>query len=586
MLANEMWWTGEQAGLFGGFAGSMCGVLGASIGVIVPLLANKGKGRNLVYGMFVGMAALGVLALSIGCFALIKDQPYHVWYPGLLFGFLLTVLACSIFPVVVLRYRQAEHRLMDADLLRGGQPRKKQQTSITGIICFALITVMLTSGSTYGLVLVFKTITSASPSMVSKSRASDSHNFVLDNGIQVHLLPFENIGWVGVIASYDVGFIDDPKGYPQLAHLVEHLRVTGATSDSDANERLTLLNEIGSANAETQPHFTYYDYLVPKDQLELILQTETDRLSNLQLTQEDILREGPRAAEEAVGIASSNPAYLHKFALMAAIQAWRWGETHANIITGLDAIPIEFVEEFITEHYRPDSLKLYVAGDFDITSIHALLGETLGSVQGPNKAKNIRVEDWSGVTRLDIMTWDLPATIVAASLKPPQTDQDRRIVTTTFAANLTQIQNDTSDTLMQPLGTSMQWPSGVLPTFMLGTVKEISSPQEAVSNLAQIIMTPPPSQVISMSRKSIQMQLPELTPEFIASQAKQLASMRGINESKAKGMIVLQSALNRAVWEMVESPVVRVSNDSWNAVLAASLNPQNAGSLIIHPQSD
>jgi hypothetical protein len=51
---------------------------------------------------------------------LINDQPYHVWYPLVLIGGILTLVMGPLLPVVRLRYRQAEQRKLDAAGLRGG----------------------------------------------------------------------------------------------------------------------------------------------------------------------------------------------------------------------------------------------------------------------------------------------------------------------------------------------------------------------------------------------------------------------------------------------------------------------------------
>jgi hypothetical protein len=45
-------------------------------------------------------------------------QPYHVWYPLALAGFILTFVCGGLLPVLLLRYRQAEARRMQAQDLR------------------------------------------------------------------------------------------------------------------------------------------------------------------------------------------------------------------------------------------------------------------------------------------------------------------------------------------------------------------------------------------------------------------------------------------------------------------------------------
>ena len=62
----------------------------------------------------------GIGALGVGLYALATGQPYHVWYPFALMGFILAVVLGSLLPVVRRRYAQAEQRRIDAEALRRG----------------------------------------------------------------------------------------------------------------------------------------------------------------------------------------------------------------------------------------------------------------------------------------------------------------------------------------------------------------------------------------------------------------------------------------------------------------------------------
>lgn len=427
---------------------------------------------------------------------------------------------------------------------------------------------------------------SQSPSQFG-SVESDTR-YTLDNGIHVHLLPRVDCGWAGVIASYGVGFIDDPKGYPQLAHLVEHLRVTGATDDQGASERWSYLNSIGSANAETQPHFTYYDYLVPSDSLELVLKTEAQRLGELRLTQADIEREGPRAAAEATGLAATNPKYLHKFALMAGVQAWRWGELHSNIATGIEDTPLEVATNFIQRHYRSDKLTIYIAGDFEIDKVRRMLDSTLGLVEQPDEPSTRRDEDWSSVSKDFNITWDLPATIAVAAAIPPAKAQNRAVITTSMTVRQFMDQQRSMGVVM-PLGTSQQWPAGVLPLFLMGMIEPSIDPGDATAALSERLVFRAEAVTtthLTMAHQVTTMRTQKLTPEMIKVQAKNLASRNGIDESRAMGMIVLQGALNEAMMAKTETVPDSVRDEEWRKILVHYGQALETGTVVILPTED
>jgi hypothetical protein len=102
------WWSEKQAGLIGGIGGSIIGCFGGLIG----LLASRGKARKFVLALTKTFIVLGIFLLLAGATAAALHQPYAVYYPLLLMGFILT-LVCSInLPSIQRRYDDLEIRRM------------------------------------------------------------------------------------------------------------------------------------------------------------------------------------------------------------------------------------------------------------------------------------------------------------------------------------------------------------------------------------------------------------------------------------------------------------------------------------------
>src|SRR5882672_6925304 len=112
------WWNPQQAGWIGGIAGSILGIVGGLAGTLAGILAPRGKARRFIMTTFSCMIALGVVALAAGIVAVILGQPYAVWYPLVLLGGIMSIVAGSIMPALRLRYRQAEARRLEAEELR------------------------------------------------------------------------------------------------------------------------------------------------------------------------------------------------------------------------------------------------------------------------------------------------------------------------------------------------------------------------------------------------------------------------------------------------------------------------------------
>ena len=115
----EAWWTAQQAGYIGAIGGGAVGLIGALVGSMSFLIV-RGKAKPFMVGVFAAVIAFGIAALCVGIAAIVMKQPYHVWYPPTLGGFIATCLFGALLPVILIRYRQAEARRLEAEQLRRG----------------------------------------------------------------------------------------------------------------------------------------------------------------------------------------------------------------------------------------------------------------------------------------------------------------------------------------------------------------------------------------------------------------------------------------------------------------------------------
>lgn len=104
-----------RAGWFGGIAGAIVGCVGGLIGVLTSL----GRARRLVIAAAGTLVVFGTIAFVAGVAALTRSQPYAVYYPLLLIGFLSAIVPLGLMPAIRKRYEEIELRTMRAhDLLR------------------------------------------------------------------------------------------------------------------------------------------------------------------------------------------------------------------------------------------------------------------------------------------------------------------------------------------------------------------------------------------------------------------------------------------------------------------------------------
>lgn len=112
------WWTAHDGNLYGAIGGAALGVLGGCLGAAAGWFAPRGRQRGLILGSMLVLVIAGVAMLGTGLMALAQKQPYHVWYPLILGGGILTLVMGPLIPVINIRYRQAEARRMDAEGIR------------------------------------------------------------------------------------------------------------------------------------------------------------------------------------------------------------------------------------------------------------------------------------------------------------------------------------------------------------------------------------------------------------------------------------------------------------------------------------
>ena len=98
------WWPDETGGWVGASLGVVLGILGALVGI----LAGKGKSRKTVMGLLTAILLLGTGALIAAAAALIDRQPFPVYYPLILPGFIAALLAALIIRPVRKRYQKLE----------------------------------------------------------------------------------------------------------------------------------------------------------------------------------------------------------------------------------------------------------------------------------------------------------------------------------------------------------------------------------------------------------------------------------------------------------------------------------------------
>jgi len=267
---------------------------------------------------------------------------------------------------------------------------------------------------------------------------SDITSFQLANGITCYVQEEHTQDQVAVEVLYGVGYMNEPKGQPQMAHLTEHLAIycgSGEFKDEETTKLLT--QDRGMVNAEASGDFIHFDYIVRGAHLENVLKVEASRMSGLTCGDVVLKREQEKVKGEIDKVVANPKGALTKFAMMGLNQVMYHGERDVPVRDGAASISAEQVRAFHAEYFRPDDMVVVIIGALPKADIEALVRKHLEPIarRPQPAAAPARI---TGDVRAK---WDVPASVMYYIAPSSATDYRTRTVLTLFGAFFNQFMN-------------------------------------------------------------------------------------------------------------------------------------------------
>lgn len=207
--------------------------------------------------------------------------------------------------------------------------------------------------------------------------------FTLRNGLTVVVMPNHKIPIVSHMILVKAGAADDPYGKTGLAHYLEHLMFTGTKNFAEGEYDQAVERVGGEQNAYTNNDCTVFYATVPKDQLDMVMSMDADRLANLEFTPEKVKRELGVITEERTLRVDNQPTsqWIEQLNAITFLNhpyghpTIGWAEDIAGL-TGADA------KEFFDRYYRPGNMVLVVAGDVSPRDVRRMAQRYYGGLAG------------------------------------------------------------------------------------------------------------------------------------------------------------------------------------------------------------
>lgn len=206
-------------------------------------------------------------------------------------------------------------------------------------------------------------------------------SFMLENGMQVVVVTNRRAPIVAHMVWYKIGAADEPQGKSGVAHFFEHLMFKGTKSHPQGEFSRIVARNGGTENAFTTHDYTAYFQKVARDKLELVMSLESDRMTNLVLTDKQVLPERDVVLEERRSRTDNDPSAQLYEATQAALflnHPYRfpvigWKHEIAALTTS-DAL------EFYRRYYVPNNAILIVAGDITVEELRPLAEKYYGTI--------------------------------------------------------------------------------------------------------------------------------------------------------------------------------------------------------------
>ena len=241
--------------------------------------------------------------------------------------------------------------------------------------------------------------------------------YTLSNGLTLWVKPDHRAPTAVHMLWVRVGSLDEVDGTTGVAHVLEHMMFKGTPSvkAGDFSRRVAALG--GRENAFTAKDYTGYYQQIPAQQLEAVMQLESDRFAHNTWPDTEFAHEIEVVKEERRMRTEDSPhARLQETQEALTFLASPARRPVLGWMSDLDAMTPDDARAFYQRWYTPNNAVLVVAGDVDPEQVRALAEKTYGTIPArPVPVRKPRTEPpQNGLRRMELKA---PAEQAVVSLR-------------------------------------------------------------------------------------------------------------------------------------------------------------------------
>jgi zinc protease len=221
----------------------------------------------------------------------------------------------------------------------------------------------------------------AFPSRHAAAAGPDVTHFTLANGLEVVVIPDHRVPVVTHMIWYKVGSADETPGKSGLAHFLEHLMFKGTEKNPAGRFSQVLAAIGGQENAFTTADYTAFYQRAPREQLPMLMEFESDRMTGLVLSDDNVRPELQVVLEEYnMRVANSPDARLGEQISAALYLNHPYGRPVIGWHHEIEKLDREDALAFYRRFYTPNNAVVIVAGDVTAEEVKALVDRTYAKV--------------------------------------------------------------------------------------------------------------------------------------------------------------------------------------------------------------
>ena len=203
----------------------------------------------------------------------------------------------------------------------------------------------------------------------------------LDNGLRVIIVPDRSAPLFAINVTYNTGSRNEKKGRTGFAHLFEHMMFQGSKNVAKGEHMLLVAVNGGSMNGSTNNDQTNYYEALPKNQLDLALFLEADRMKALDVTKANLDNQRNAVQEERRLRVDNQPYGKSNETIQSmAYDSFPYHHSVIGSMDDLNAASLDDIQEFFRIYYAPNNAVLVLTGDVEPADALAKVKKYFGDI--------------------------------------------------------------------------------------------------------------------------------------------------------------------------------------------------------------